>query len=60
MVLDVITPDWSAPAHVRALTTTRSGGVSLHPYDTLNLALHVGDAPENVLENHQIVQNATG
>jgi len=31
--------------------TDRYGGVSQKPYDTLNLALHVGDAVEDVLEN---------
>jgi len=31
--------------------TTRGGGESPPPYDTLNLGLHVGDQPENVLEN---------
>jgi YfiH family protein len=31
--------------------TDRYGGVSQKPYDSLNLALHVGDAPLNVLEN---------
>ena len=31
--------------------TTRRGGVSLAPYDTLNLGLHVGDRPEDVAAN---------
>ena len=31
--------------------TDRHGGVSPAPYDSLNLALHVGDNPENVLQN---------
>jgi hypothetical protein len=30
---------------------TRSGGVSLAPYDTLNLGFHLGDADESVHEN---------
>ncbi len=33
--------------------TTRFGGVSLPPYNSLNLAFHVGDKPENVRENHK-------
>ncbi len=31
--------------------TTRHGGVSPAPFDTLNLSAHVGDAPERVQEN---------
>ncbi len=31
--------------------TTRHGGVSAPPYDTLNLGLHVGDEPANVMRN---------
>ena len=58
MALAWITPEWDAPISVRALTTTRQGGVSLPPYDSLNLAGHVGDAPDAVRRNRQIVQNA--
>ena len=39
-----IIPDWPAPAKVRALQTTRSGGTSAAPYHSLNLGTHVGDA----------------
>jgi hypothetical protein len=49
----LITPDWSAPANVKALQTTRHGGVSVAPYDSLNLGLHVGDAPLAVNRNRQ-------
>jgi hypothetical protein len=48
---DCLTPDWTAPANVRALATTRLGGVSERPYDTLNLGIAVGDRPEAVAEN---------
>lgn len=44
-------PDWPAAAHIRACTTTRAGGVSLPPYDELNLGLHVHDEPDAVREN---------
>jgi len=47
----LIIPDWPAPANVRALQTTRSGGVSAAPYDSLNLGSHVGDAPMAVARN---------
>lgn len=48
-----ITPAWPAPAPVRALVTTRAGGVSAGPYATLNLAAHVGDDPAAVAENRR-------
>ncbi len=46
-----ILPDWPAPANVRAAVTTRAGGASRAPYDTFNLATHVGDDPAAVREN---------
>lgn len=48
---DWIVPDWPAPKGVRALSTTRFGGVSQPPYDSLNLGDHVGDSPVHVAEN---------
>lgn len=48
---DWIVPDWPAPAGVRALLTTRSGGVSVAPYASLNLGDHVGDDPAAVAAN---------
>ncbi len=50
---DFIVPDWPAPANVRALVTTRGGGVSSAPFDSFNLADHVGDAPAAVAENRR-------
>jgi YfiH family protein len=52
-VIDWIVPDWPAPANVRALVTTRAGGVSRGPYAALNLATHVGDDPAAVAENRR-------
>ncbi len=46
-----ILPEWPAPASVRAVVTTRIGGVSKNPYNTFNLATHVGDDPEAVTTN---------
>ena len=46
-----IIPDWPAPGQVRALQTTRVGGASVAPYDSLNLGDHVGDAPLSVAHN---------
>jgi len=48
---DWIVPEWPAPAHVRALITTRNGGVSRGPYASFNLGLHTGDDAGAVLEN---------
>ena len=50
-----IKPDWPAPANVLALSTTRIGGVSSPPYDSLNLAHHVGDTPAAVDANRQLL-----
>ena len=55
---DWIVPDWPAPARVRALATTRSGGVSAPPYDGFNLATHVGDDPAAVIENRRRLRSA--
>ncbi|MGX1171326.1 peptidoglycan editing factor PgeF [Pseudomonas sp. R151218B TE3479] len=48
-----LTPDWPAPARVKACVTTREGGVSLAPFDSLNLGDHVGDDPSAVAENRR-------
>lgn len=48
---DWITPDWPAPARVRALTTTRRGGISTGPWASMNPADHVGDDPAAVAAN---------
>ena len=52
-------PDWPAPKRVRAVFTTRSGGVSAAPYDSMNLGDHVGDLPERVAANRSLLQRAT-
>ena len=52
----LIYPDWPAPANVKALQTTRLGGISTAPYDTLNLGLHVGDDPVRVNRNRQMLE----
>ncbi|TAN80258.1 MAG: peptidoglycan editing factor PgeF, partial [Gallionella sp.] len=50
-----IIPDWPAPKQVRALQTTRQGGVSVAPYDSLNLGGHVGDNPLAVERNRMLL-----
>jgi YfiH family protein len=51
-------PDWPAPENVKALITTRQGGVSQAPYDSLNLAGHVGDSPQAVAQNRKRLRTA--
>lgn len=50
-----LAPDWPAPVQVRTLQTTRRGGVSGAPYDSFNLASHVGDAPLAVARNRMLL-----
>lgn len=51
------TPDWPAPAGVQALCTTRVGGVSAAPWDSLNLGTHVQDDPAHVAANRARLQD---
>lgn len=53
---DWIVPDWPAPSNVQALVTTRAGGVSRAPYDTLNLGFATADDPRAVEENRARVR----
>ncbi|MCY1358202.1 Polyphenol oxidase [compost metagenome] len=55
-----LTPDWPAPARVRACVTTREGGVSLPPYEGLNLGSHVGDDPLAVEQNRELLTSTLG
>ncbi|HFD79096.1 MAG TPA: peptidoglycan editing factor PgeF [Gammaproteobacteria bacterium] len=49
----MIVPEWPVPVGVRAVSTSRRGGVSHAPWDSLNLAAHVGDEPVAVRENRR-------
>jgi YfiH family protein len=56
---DFIFPHWPAPSNIKAISTTRYGGISLSPYEHLNLGDHVGDEPHVVEQNRQhLVQSA--
>ncbi|POM21500.1 hypothetical protein CSX04_02936 [Burkholderia cepacia] len=58
---DCVQPDWQVSPRVRALITTRAGGVSEGPYGRwqgaealpggMNLGLHTGDDPAHVAAN---------
>ncbi|HMS27339.1 MAG TPA: peptidoglycan editing factor PgeF [Burkholderiaceae bacterium] len=70
---DWLTPRWPAPAHVKAVFTTRHGGASVVPllrpydkydrdgrYDSFNLGDHVGDQAEQVARNRQQLAQTLG
>lgn len=40
--------------------STRIGGTGVKPYDSLNLAFHVGDSPETVIQNRKIISRLLG
>lgn len=52
---DWIIPDWPSPGNVKALFTTRNGGISSGPYASLNLGDHVGDNPPAVKQNRALL-----
>ncbi len=58
--LELIRPDWPAPATGHAVSTTRVGGFSNSPYASLNLAAHVGDDPQAVEQNRQALAQSLG
>jgi YfiH family protein len=56
--LELIVPRWQAPSHVRAVTSTRRGGVSRGAFAGLNLGDHVGDDPARVAANRALLREA--
>ena len=55
--LEFLTAEGIAAPHC---FTTRYGGVSTGQLDSLNIGMHRGDAPENVVENYRILAEALG
>ena len=55
-----IVPNWPAPLGVKAVFTTRHGGVSPAPFDSMNLGDHVGDTPMLVAANRALLSQAVG
>lgn len=53
-------PEGFAACGARAAFSTRSGGASAAPFDSLNLGLHVGDDERAVLENRRRLWGALG
>jgi len=58
--LQLIQPDWPAPARVQAYSTMRQQGYSCGVYAGLNLALHVGDESLHVEKNRQLLRRTLG
>jgi YfiH family protein len=56
--MNLLLPDWPAPERIGAASTTRRGGVSIAPYDSLNLGDHVGDDPTAVAANRTMLGDA--
>ena len=52
--------DEAADHGASVAVTTRHGGKSVAPYETLNLGLHVGDRPESVIDNRTRAATAFG
>jgi hypothetical protein len=57
---DWLRPQWPAPAHVRAVCTTRAGGASVAPFASFNLGERVGDDPEQVAAHRARLGQALG
>ena len=57
---DWVLPHWPAAAQVRAVFTTRAGGVSRPPFDSLNLGRPSDDDQAAVDSNRQRLQSAIG
>lgn len=57
---DWLIPNWPAPSNIRAITTTRSGGVSQGAFNSMNLALHVDDDVRAVQENRIKLKQVLG
>ena len=58
--IELITPHWPALPSIRAMTTTRLGGESASPYDSLNLGMGTGDTPLVVARNRARVRTSLG
>ena len=54
---DWIVPEWPAPANVRALITTRSGGVSTGPFASMNLGQRLDDDQQAVRTNRATLRD---
>ncbi|MDP3085281.1 MAG: peptidoglycan editing factor PgeF [Rubrivivax sp.] len=60
MSLPGLRPDWPAPPAVAAFMSTRLGGVSAAPWDSLNVGMAVGDDALAVAENRRRLAEQLG
>ena len=56
---NLLVPNWPAPAHIKAFCSTRRGGYSSEPYQSFNVASHVGDDIDDVMLNRQLLQKSS-
>ena len=56
----LIVPDWPAPKTVKAVSSTRRGGVSCGVYGSFNLGNHVGDDQDKVIQNRRYLSELVG
>jgi len=56
--IKLVKPSWDVPQSIQAFCTTRAGGASLSPFDSLNLGLNAGDDPELVFINRSILKDS--
>jgi len=51
----IVFPDWDRPENIHIAVTNRFGGLSGAPFGFFNLATHVGDNKQAVLDNRRIL-----
>jgi YfiH family protein len=56
--LNKIEPSWTVSQQIQAFCTTRQGGLSKAPFNSLNLGLNAGDDAADVLQNRRIVRSS--
>lgn len=56
-MIQLIKANWQVPPSVYAFSTTRLGGFSASPFDSLNLGLHVGDNLMHVQKNRATLRD---
>ncbi|MCO6524660.1 MAG: polyphenol oxidase [Candidatus Schmidhempelia sp.] len=53
--MTLLYPNWRAPKNVHACSTLRQGGISIAPYNSFNLGMHVGDDAIAVAQNRDLL-----
>ena len=55
--INPIKPSWAVPSQIKSFCTTRQGGVSKSPFNSLNLGLNAGDDSADVLRNRSVLSS---